>query len=373
MPRKGENIYKRKDKRWEGRYSKGRDESGRIRYGYVYGKTYKDVKEKLTFTKLEMAGGYTAEKKITFSKVCDEWMKKEVLQIKHSSYVKYNTVLNKHLLPYMGNVLLSEINACFINEFIREKLVNGKSPGIGLSQKTVRDIVSLLKSILKYASQEYGYNNSQGNIVIPKTEDREVPVLTKIEQKKLESYLMNDSRNPRKVGVLICLYTGLRLGEICALRWKDIALDKGILKVNYTMQRIKKLDNTSISKTHIIIDSPKTKHSRREIPIPHFLLKMLKKIKMRDDTYFLSSETEHYVEPRNMEYFFEKCILSSGISKYRFHDLRHTFASRCVECGFDVKCLSEILGHSNTSITLNYYVHVSMESKRRQMNLLAVQ
>ena len=175
---------------------------------------------------------------------------------------------------------------------------------------------------------------------------------------------MLDKSNPSKIGILLSLYTGLRLGELCGLQWKDINLSKGTIYVNKTIQRIEKEDGS----TFMLIDSPKTISSERMIPIPSFLIPILNNIKTENSLDYVSTGNGSFTQPRTYQARLKSYLKDCDLPNYHFHTLRHTFASRAIELGFDPKSLSEILGHSNVKITLDLYVHPSMESKQAQMN-----
>ena len=161
---------------------------------------------------------------------------------------------------------------------------------------------------------------------------------------------------------------GLRIGELCALQWSDIDVDNGIMKISKTMQRLQNLSNTNSKKTDVVISSPKSDSSSRIIPIPEFLQILFKQYKTNDiDAYFLTGTSERFIEPRTYQYYFKKVLKENNIEQTNYHILRHTFATRCIENGFDIKSLSEILGHSSVKITLDRYVHSSMDLKRKNM------
>lgn len=373
MTRKGENIYKRKDNRWEGRYKKGVDEFGKVKFGYVYGYTYKETKEKLVEEKNKFQKNMILERKINMAYVSEQWLCKEYLIVKQSTYAKYYAIVHKHILPYLGTNNISNIDSSTINAYLTQKLRNGRIDKKGpLSPKTVRDIFTILKSILQFAEEEYGFKNIRKNAVLPKKIPSDISVLSKKECLKLEQYSLEDLSDYRRIGLYLCLYTGMRIGEICALRWRDIDLVDGILHIQYTLQRIQNCTNPSVKKTSVIIDTPKSLSSIRKIPLQKPLLHLLKKIKkdISDNAFFLSGKEKKFIEPRNYQYYFQKCLEKLELSSINFHALRHTFSTRCVEAGFDIKSLSEILGHSDTNITLKYYVYSSIHLKREQMERL---
>ncbi len=373
MARRGENIYKRKDGRWEGRYIKGRDPGGRIKYGYLYAKSYVEIKERLIKIKAQpdkMQSVKNAPK--TLARMCVLWLDEIKLNIKHSTYVKYHNIIYNHIIPAIGDYKCSLIDTELIRRFADEKLKNGRLSGEGgLSSKTVKDILSVLKLIIAYAgSVGIGCNCRFDNIKI-KSDDKNTKVLSKNQQNKLTSYLINNLDNTN-LGILICLYTGIRIGEICALKFDDISLNDKTVHIRKTMQRVQNFTGSNTSKTDVIISSPKSKSSVRDIPIPDFLISVITKKNMYvPNAFLLTGQASCYIEPRTLENRFKSRIKLCEIENVSFHILRHTFATRCIELGFETKSLSEILGHSSVNITLNRYVHTSMELKRMNMDKLS--
>ena len=347
------------------------DESGKIRFGYVYGKTYREVHEKLLVLKASYNYSEPATV-LTLEKVGYEWLAKERMLIKSSTYAKYVYTLKSHILPSLGNEDIRDITSYKLNLFIENKLQNGRiDQKGGLSRKTVHDMYVIIKSILKYAEEEYNTYNCNIQVPILRRKKPHISILDPSDQKKLEEFLLYNSDNPCCLGVLLCLYTGLRLGEICALKWEHINLKTEIIKIESTLQRIQNVDMKNAPRTRVVCGEPKSDSSNREIPIPYFLLELLKQNAPKSylNSYFLTGNSR-FLEPRTYQNRFKKFLKLNQIPPTNFHSLRHTFASRCVMAGVDIKSLSEILGHSNVQITLNYYVHTSIEDKRKQMNLL---
>lgn len=375
MPRRGENIYKRKDGRWEGRYIKGHND-GKIQYGYVYARTYNEVKSKLSISvienislqKLETGSSYY-NKNDSFLEVSERWFEFIKPQLKESSIVKYTNVLKTYLLPEFAKKNISDISRDEINIFCSNLLISGGVRKKGLSSKTVTNIMSVLKNIFKYASQ---FNNCQvidiRDVTIRHTQPK-MRILTNNEQQKLNDYLY-ENLNLFNLGILMCMYTGLRIGEICALKWEDIDFDEKFLHVHTTMQRLQNFKNEA-KKTTVVISNPKSDCSVRKIPLPDEIFRMLACFKQPDNTFFLTGNINKFIEPRTMQNHFKSIIKKCGIDDANFHALRHTFATRCVEFGFDMKSLSEILGHASVNITLNRYVHPSMELKQKNMNMMS--
>lgn len=373
MPRRGENIYKRKDGRWEGRYIKCRI-NGTARYGYVYARSYKEVKDKLLSAAetAHMEQGQTRDiqtrgAEICFADAAAEWLAARKPQLKESSIVKYMNILEGNLLPAFAQSEVFQISREDIRGFSNRLLVSGGVKGKGLSPKTVADILSVLKNILKYSAREGGYPETDFEDLFIKQPQKPMRILSHAEQKRLNRYLY-ENLSLCNLGILLCLYTGLRVGEICALKWEDIVFEERYLHVHQTMQRIQK-KNDDKKKTKILIAPPKSDCSIRNVPIPDEVFRLVSESKCASDAYFLTGTVHSYMEPRTMQNRFKAAVKACGIGDANFHALRHTFATRCVELGFDVKSLSEILGHASVNITLNRYVHPSMELKQRNMNM----
>lgn len=365
------NIYKRKDGRFEGRIPLGYDDKGRIVYRYLYSKSLSDLKEKMLCAYAEMgsSAGKVCDK--TFKELCSEWLTSAKLRVKSSSYCCYEKLINKHILPYFEDIGYDELSTPVINAFTDHKLKFGKANGFGgLSAKSVHDILIIMRSVAKYAEQEYGYRNPMRNISMPKSEHKEAEVFNKTERGRLQNYLRNNP-SESNLGILLTMYSGLRIGELCALTWNDIDFENGVVCVSKAAQRVS--DRSGNNKTSVVITSPKSKTSVRDIPIPTFVLNILKQNRHTDGSYILSG-TNKPVEPRTMQNRFKHALTVCGIRNANFHLLRHTYATVCIESGFDAKTVSELLGHSSVNITLNRYVHSSMEMKRKcvdRLNLVA--
>ena len=373
MPRKGENIYKRKDGRWEGRYIKNHTPIGKTSYGYVYGKTYLEVKNKLIIAKqqkvLSLQLAKNTPQDILFQNIAFDWLNSLQPQIKASTYNKYRNILNLYLLPEFGAKELSSLTYIQMENFSTNLLISGGIKKSGLSPKTVTDIISLLRNILRFAVNR-GYSiPCNGKNITVKQSIKKMRILSISEQTILVNYLFSDL-NKQNAGILICLFTGIRIGEICALKWGDISLNDKTLYIHQTMQRIQ-IEGNSNPKTKIQISTPKSEASIRTIPLPSNLVTAISIFKDSDESFFLTGTTDKYVEPRVMQNHFKRVLTKCHIDNANFHSLRHTFATRCIELGFDVKSLSEILGHTNVNITMNRYVHPSMDLKRDNMQRLA--
>lgn len=375
MPRKGENIYKRKDGRWEGRYIRDRI-NGKAKYGYVFAHSYKDVKKKLTAAKSQLELDISLQTNTSadlvicsFARIADEWLKANTSQWKASSVVRYSNILDNHLLSEFGQRNITDISRTDIHAYISKLLTIGGRNNTGLAPKTVNSIVSVMKNIFEFAAETKQYTLISFNGLNVKQPQKQMRILSQAEHTILTEYLIERSSNT-DIGILLSLYTGLRVGEVCALKWEDISFRDKCIHVHKTMQRIQ-VKGKSDHKSEIIISAPKSECSVRDVPIPDKLLLMLQERQNAPNTYFLTGKTNLYVEPRTMQNRFKSTIKKAGIAPANFHALRHTFATRCIELGFDIKSLSEILGHASVNITLNRYVHPSMELKQKNMNMLS--
>lgn len=355
MPRTGENIYKRKDGRYEGRYIKGYGTDGKAQFGYVYSRSYKEIKEKLIKLKADKEHwSIIVSSNLKLSDWIDIWFK-SLVHVKRSTLTVYSSYLNKHIKPGLGKIPLKKLNKQIVQNFI-DKLSETLSP------KTIRTVFSVLRLCLNAALEDGLMDNVMINIRLPKIVSKEVRVLSKDEQAKLEQAIK--ARNVKNdIGILICLYTGIRIGELCALMWDDIDFENNMLAINKTMYRVKSVN--SKSKTEVIVSTPKSLHSERDIPIASFLSHKLLEIKK--DSGYVIEKNEKYVEPAVYSRQFKKLLKEAKLPNIKYHNLRHTFAVRALELGVDARTLSEILGHSSVITTLNLYGHSLPEHKRLQM------
>jgi integrase len=369
MPRAGANVYKRKDGRWEGRYIKGYGVKGRAVYGYVYARTCTEVKAKLSKARAEISGSNCHN--MTFGDLSSLWLTAARLRVKASTYASYINILYRHILPVLGEYRLDKLTRGVLDNFASLKLTSGRTDGKGgLSPKSVRDMLCLVKSIISYGESEKLIARDSVTVTYPKDDAKEMRVLSRAEQDSLEKVLACNT-DLYKFGVMLCLYTGIRIGEVCALRWENISLNNGVISIRNTVQRIKSANGVNRCKTEIIVDTPKSKRSVRDIPFPCFLNESFERFLANSrSAYLLTGKEESVTEPRTLQNKFKSYLKASGLDGVNFHALRHTFATRCIEAGFDVKSLSEILGHSNVNITLNRYVHSSLDQKRAQMKHL---
>lgn len=295
-------------------------------------------------------------KRKDFEVVTEEWLKYKKNTVKKSTYYNYSYSVAKYLYPSFAGKNITKIKN--YNNFI-EELSDTLSP------KTVRDIVTKLKEIINFYEEEHNTKLNIKKMSLPKINKKEIQILSNKEKQKLEKYCIQQN-DLKSLGILICLNTGLRVGEVCALRWENVDFETRRIHVEKTIERIYSKEET---KTIVIIDTPKSITSVRTIPINSKLYNILKQIrgKSKKTDFVLTGSSEHYVEPRNYQYHFKEILKRSKVKKYKFHTLRHTFATNCIEAGMDIKSLSEILGHADVSITLNIYVHSSDKTKRKYL------
>ncbi len=349
------NIYHRKDGRWEGRISRGKRKDGKRKYQYILARTKEEVVTRMAeIRKSEQPTGVCGS---SITALWNEWFRSIQHLVKESTAANYLMKAQKHILPVFGEKSVNSIKSDDIYAFISQK------QKAGLSVRYVADIVILLKTIFKYAVKTYHIFNPLDGITLPKKKAPEIQLLDESEQADLQGYISNH-QNRSTLGTALSMTTGIRIGELCALQWRDIDLEKRILTVRKTMQRIQ--CPTETSKTKLIITDPKSESSQRKIPIPDCMMSFLHKFKGNDEDFILSGNAKP-IEPRAMQYRFQTILKNAKLPSIHFHALRHMFASNCVKLGFDVKALSELLGHSSVEITLNRYVHSSFEQKREYM------
>lgn len=372
MARKGENIYKRKDKRWEGRYIKGHDLSGKARFGYVYGKTYLEVKKALIERKADSRDtllNIKSGEKATLALYCEEWLTISRNRVKPSTYVKYRNIILHYIIPHIGPRYPQELTTLLMEQYVALLLREGSARSDkGLSPKTVHDTLCVLRAVIAYIRKQPDSQLPEFEIVPPRCQKRQIRVLTMAEQERLIRYLRKGT-DDCKFGVLLALLTGMRIGEVCALQWRDISLPDRVIHVRATMQRLQ-VQNAE-QKTAICIGAPKSENAARDIPLSPLAVQLCAGFMRPELEAYILTGQPSYMEPRALQYRFARYTQQCGLEHVNFHALRHTFATRCIEVGFEVKSLSEILGHSNVKVTLDRYVHSSMELKRTNINKLS--
>lgn len=301
---------------------------------------------------------------MTISEVITLWKTDKKQYVKKSSFSAYVLLIENHILPEFGNEC--QLSESRVQDFIFRKLDQG------LSQKTVKDMLIVLKMILKFGVKNQWLRDSPLDIRFPtEREKQHIEVLSKSQQKKIMQHIQQHFTF-RNLGIYICLSTGLRIGEVCALSWEDVDTDMGIIRVSKSIQRIYTIEN-EIRKTELILDTPKTKNSIREIPISRDLLRLLKPIKkIMNPAFFVLTNEQKPTEPRTYRSYYQKFMEELNMTGLKFHGLRHSFATRCIESNCDYKTVSVLLGHSNISTTLNLYVHPNMEQKKKAIDKMAM-
>ncbi len=308
-------------------------------------------------------------KKILYKDWIYAWLLEKKDYIKESTYANYSNNIFNHIIPKLGNYYLNELNHKVIQDFLLELSKNGrKDNNGGLAEKTIKDITIIVKGSIKKGINEDKIKHIELTFNYPKdNKENKLYVLTKREQNKITNYVL-ENINSRNIGLLISLYSGIRIGELCALRWEDVDFKKNCLTINKTIQRVYIKDkDKNISK--VIITTPKTKNANREIPINKDFLEILKKVKS-DKKHYILTGNEKYIEPRTYRKYFNKILDELRIKHFNFHSLRHTFATNCISLGVDYKTVSELLGHANVNITLNLYVHPRYSQKKKCIDLV---
>ena len=369
MPRRGENIYHRKDGRWEGRYIQYYQENGRAKYGSVYGRSYSETREKLNLKRSTYRRGVKQNCNLTVEELLILWLRDRSGFVKTSSHARYTVLAEQHIIPKLGAVPLRDLTAARIEAFLEEKKEKGhlQKKG-GLSPKSVADILFVLKSALRYGKKEHGFVDVNNIMEVkgPGVPKHRAVTFGENATKKISQILLS-KWNLSSAGMLLTLNTGIRLGELCGLRWSDFDVGENTMKISRTVQRLWKRKHTKL-----IVQSPKSDKSIRMIPLLPELMNLLQSLRgeASADAYVLTG-TNRPLDPRSMQYRFQKFLVRNDLPVLNFHVLRHTFATRCVEKGMDVKCLSELLGHANIETTLQLYVHPTLGQKRRYLRAVS--
>lgn len=296
--------------------------------------------------------------KNSFETVVRAWLKDKVKYVKQGTYSVYALQVEKHLLPYFSNVNGITEEAC--QAFILQKL------GQGLSLKTIKDMIITLKMIQQFGSKHFGWQYVELDLKYPRQcKSSTIEVLPREHQRKIMKFV-RDHFTFRNLGILICLNTGMRIGELCALKWKDVDLAEGVIRVSRSLQRIYIIEADGSRTTKVIESTPKTSNSLREIPLSRELKNMLKPFSraVNPEYYVLTNEPKA-TEPRTYREYYRALMEELNMPRIKFHGLRHSFATRCIESGCDYKTVSVLLGHANISTTLDLYVHPNLDQKRR--------
>lgn len=361
MAKRGENIYKRKDGRWEGRYIKERKMDGKIRYGYIYSRKYLDVKHKLMMLKAdtlrepEFQSLYTGTLKDWFEIWLDTIVKTKV---KLSTYNSYKSKVQLHILPSIGAIRLNELAPTDVDQWILKL-------SLTLSPNSVHAVYRVLKNGLSQAvQQDVLKKNPALNIDLPKLEKQRVRAFSLEQQKKIKEAVSTDEKY---LPIMLALETGMRIGEISALRWTDINFSEKTIHIQRTLQRLQ----VDIGKTALVEGTPKTFQSERILPLSNQLEVYLRTIKKSSKSLYVVGLDDSCTEPRTITYRFKKLLEQLQITQLPFHALRHTFATRCLELGVNIATISSMLGHTSTKMTLDIYTNSFMKDEREAIEKIS--
>jgi len=383
-------IRQRKDGRWEGLYTVNYKRKS------VYGKTQAEVRKKLNEVLNDINNGmYIENTNITLGAWLDEWLEVYAKpSVKLSTYGSYEGYIRNHIKPEIGKVKLSVLRADILQKFFNQKLTNGRCDKVkdtntnklvtrkgGLSEKTIKNMYNMIHSALKQAYRNGLVNQNVSEIIsLPKQKRNEMRVLSLEEQKALQRAVQDERLG---IGIILCLFTGIRLGELLGLKFEDIDFENKTITIRRTLNRLKVFDNAE-KKTDIVIGEPKTNKAKRIIPLQEFLIPLLKTHRARvlteqlkvanlyeNHSFVMCNEFGKFLEPTTYQKFFKNMLKKASIQDTNFHTLRHTFATRALESGFDVKVLADILGHADASTTLNKYAHALPDHKKTSMEKLS--
>ena len=366
MARRGENIYHRKDGRWEGRYIVGRNTNGKPKYKSIYGKNYSVVKQELVVQKFQHLNADNTPPVLVYgngsvSDWMDYWLNViEKPYIRQTTYQLYKRNIDKHLRPLLGEFDLAKLDKNQIQHAV-------DCMRRTISQNTLHGVCRQLKNMLSHAVRENLITKSPyEEIRLPKHRKCPPRVLTTAEQEMLEREAVSGG----VLEILFCLYTGIRLGELCALQYGDIDFIANTLRVSHSVKRVT-VENKEGCTTRLIVGDTKSESSKRVIPMPLFLLKMIKERKrmmsVSNEEFIFNGIYGEVADPRTVQNRLMRITNKLGIKGVHMHTLRHTFAMRALECGMGYKALSEILGHSSSRITMEHYDNCTWESKQKLM------
>ncbi|MGX7264245.1 tyrosine-type recombinase/integrase [Enterococcus crotali] len=359
MTRRGENIYKRKDGRWEGRYAKGRKTNGTIHYGYVYGYKYKEVKQRLIHLKSTQQHAdepFIKKYEGTLNEWSADWLKEIKPDVKPSTYSSYSTKLTHHILPVLGNQPIYMIKKNQV-----EYWLNSLRDELAIS--SIHATYRVLRSCLNYAvKRSLIIKNPCTDVQLPKQKSSTVQSLTKQEQERLEKVA---KQHKAGLPILIALETGMRIGEIAGLKWQDIDFLEQVIRVKRTLQRV--ATEGARQKTELVELSPKSSNSVRIIPLSQNMSCLLQKMQKEAQSDYVVGKRKA-LEPRVINYHFKQICQKAQLPPVHFHALRHTFATRCLENGATVATISDLLGHSSIKMTLDTYISSFLTEKRKAID-----
>ena len=358
MSRRGDNIHKRKDGRWEGRYKNGYKMDGTAKYSSVYAGSYSECKQKLIKAQLNTEKVIRTSEKL-FSDILYDWLNTNKVRIKGATEAKYIQLIETHIAPEIGGLKIKQINSGIVNDLLNSKMKSGGIKGKeSLSASYVRTMAIIIESAIKYAVKEELCEPLKTPIFKPPISKKEIVILSEDIEYSLTQKLYTNM-SPVAIGILLALQCGLRIGEVCALKWSDIDFDKGLIHIKHTVSRVPCLDGKH--RTKLVLDVPKTSSSIRSIPIPSHLRSVLMDAYKYKKSDFVVSTKSDFVGTRTFDAKYRKLLKKYGLSVFSFHTLRHTYATRCADSGMNAKMLSQLLGHSSSNFSLNIYVHPSID------------
>lgn len=366
MAKTGSNIYKRKDGRYEGRILVGHNIYQKPQYIYVYARTLRVVKQKMKESKGKRPTVNGAP--LLLKNCADEWLSKNRELWKQTTYDTYYSLTYRYIIPILGDYKILEITQDVLENFLKE--IEKKLAKKKLSAHYKKYICSRVRQIIMFAGEQHEFEIKSPKIPSLKGKREDIQLPEEETMQKLEAYLLEHLDNDTCLGILLTMHTGIRIGELSALRWKDIDLQNGLITICRNLQRVK--INAGIkegqTKTIVCAQNPKSENSRRIIPIADNLTEILKIYQKTPEVYFVSGKRKEWAEVRTIQYRFKAILKKCGIPPFNFHLLRHSFATRCINQGGDIKSISEILGHGSVQVTINIYFHSSMELKKKMIN-----
>lgn len=366
MARHGENIYRRKDGRYEGRYVIGRSETGKTKFGYVYARQYAQVRRLLAVKKAQYFAEAEAGRKswITLAEWMEYWLRSELLgSVKDITYQRYRAQIFRHILPELGACALGQLTPLLVRAFVECLQASG------LRGNTLQGIYRLLAAAMRFAQDEgVVRKNPCARVRLHCPQNGEQRVFSRAEQEVVRRC----ARSQKDLPVLLSLYTGMRLGEVCALKWSDVDWDNQTIAVRRTVQRVAGFAADG-ARSALVIDAPKSRTSQRVLPVPAFILEALRAFyeQSAHPAPYVFGRAEAAAEPRTLQRHCHLFLRRLGIEGAHFHTLRHTFATRLIELGVDIKTVSALLGHASTRTTLDFYAHSLLDQQRSAMTLLA--
>lgn len=388
MAKAGSNIYRRKDGRYEGRVLCGKTVYQKPHYISVYGRTLKEVKQKMKTAK-EQDRRMRSEGDRLVGDYAAEWMENMRKRWKPTTYDIYQRLVDRYIVPVLGGYRVEEVDSSVLRAFAEEiPRISGKA----LTGPYLKYVCALARQIMEYALQQNDLPQPPPAVPQLQGKKKNVNLPGEKEFEILKNWLVQNLEDETCLGILVAMYTGIRIGELCALQWKNIDVENGYIAISSNLQRVRiygdeskkgtdaagngakaapAAENASdgVKKTQVCTQMPKTLQSIRTVPLPDGLQRILAEKKQPPECYLIPGTRYAWTDVRTLQYRFAGILKKCGLQPFRFHLLRHAFASRCIWQGCDIKSLSEVLGHSSTQITMNIYVHSSMKQKKAMVNM----